>query len=524
MLRLVKLLVLHYHFRPGGVRRIIELATPAIVARSRGWLTSVTLMGGEAPDAAWWEQFRDSLRPLPTDFQVEPALSYFTEQRRTPTAIRNRIRRALSQIIELAPVQSPLIWVHNLSLARNFALVQELGRHHPERGPRVLVHHHDWWFDNRWSRWHEVRRGGVRTLKGIAQGLFGYRGAIHLTINRTDHRALARHLKGRAVWLPNLARPTPPPASARVRGARVWLRDQLGDDGPVWLMPCRLLRRKNIAEAVLLMRWLRPGGWLVTTGGLSSADEAHYARKLSQAAATHHWRLRLSVLAEHESRKPSVPELMAASEAILLTSLQEGFGLPYVEAAAARRPLIARSLPNIAPDLRTFGFRFPQQYGEVWTTPDLFDWAGEVRRQERLASAWQGQLPASCRPLVPRTVGLAADQRPHPVPFSRLTLTAQLQVLAQPAERAWERCLPLNPFLAPWRRAAESGRLQATPWPGTAAHWLADEAYATRFLAAARKPTPPEPSAETTERCLREFIGDKLHPSLLYPILWSKDS
>ncbi|OYV85625.1 MAG: hypothetical protein B7Z73_13210, partial [Planctomycetia bacterium 21-64-5] len=37
-----------------------------------------------------------------------------------------------------------------------------------------------------------------------------------------------------------------------------WLSEQLGDDAPVWLMPCRLLRRKNLAEALLLARWLRP--------------------------------------------------------------------------------------------------------------------------------------------------------------------------------------------------------------------------------------------------------------------------
>jgi hypothetical protein len=60
-----------------------------------------------------------------------------------------------------------------------------------------------------------------------------------------------------------------------------------------------------------------------------------------------------------------VPELLAASEAVLLTSIQEGFGLPYVEAAAAGRPLIARHLPNIAPDLHKFGFRLPQAYDEI---------------------------------------------------------------------------------------------------------------------------------------------------------------
>ena len=103
----------------------------------------------------------------------------------------------------------------------------------------------------------------------------------------------------------------------------------------MWLLPCRLLRRKNIAEALLLTRWLRPEAWLVTTGGVSSAEEQAYADGLAAAAQTHGWRLRLGILHGDESQKPSVPELLAASEAVLLTSLQEGFGLPYLEAAAA---------------------------------------------------------------------------------------------------------------------------------------------------------------------------------------------
>ena len=41
---------------------------------------------------------------------------------------------------------------------------------------------------------------------------------------------------------------------------------------------------------------------------------------------------------------------------MMLTSAQEGFGLPYLEAAALRKPLIARHLPNVVPDLLELGF------------------------------------------------------------------------------------------------------------------------------------------------------------------------
>src|SRR5258706_9845437 len=120
-------------------------------------------------------------------------------------------------------------------------------------------------------------------------------------------------------------------------------------DSPVWILPCRMLRRKNVAEALLLTRWLRPEALLVTTGGASSADEQSYFDQIASAARRHGWPLRLGILQGDETHKPTVAELLAASEAVLLTSIQEGFGLPYLEAAAAGGPRPAPAPPNTAP-------------------------------------------------------------------------------------------------------------------------------------------------------------------------------
>ena len=211
-----------------------------------------------------------------------------------------------------------------------------------------------------------MKHTGFPTLASVARTIFPSSSVVrHLTINRSDVAQLQPHLGKHATWLPNLTKRVAPPTDERLREARVWLRKKINDgNAPVWILPCRLLRRKNVGEALLLTRWLRPEAWLVTTGGASSADEQAYADKLAAAGHRHHWRLRLGVLAGDEARKPSVPELLAASEAVILTSIQEGFGLPYLEAAASRRPLIARAIPNIAPDLEQFGFRFPQYYEE----------------------------------------------------------------------------------------------------------------------------------------------------------------
>jgi hypothetical protein len=57
------------------------------------------------------------------------------------------------------------------------------------------------------------------------------------------------------------------------------------------------LRRKNLVEAILLTRWLRPEAWLITTGGASSSDENAYAQALHQAAQQNQRRVKVSILA-----------------------------------------------------------------------------------------------------------------------------------------------------------------------------------------------------------------------------------
>jgi hypothetical protein len=263
---------------------------------------------------------------------------------------------------------------------------------------------------------------------------------------------------------------------------------------------------------------------LVTTGGVSSSNETRYANTLEAAAHRHHWRLRLGLLAGDEAKKPSVPELLAASECVMLTSIQEGFGLPYVEAAAAGRPLIARALPNIAPDLERFGFQFPQSYGEVLVSSDLFDWKEETRRQHRLFGAWKKRLPRASRPLAAEPIMLRLARTPEPVPFSRLTLTAQLEVLAQPAGESWERCAPLNPFLVAWRKRARAGRLQTSRWPARARDWLSGPAYARRWVEGVQRECGQAPDAASAIAAQREFIAWKLGAEYLYPLLWAKET
>jgi len=565
--RPMKLIIIHYHLRPGGIRRIIELATPHLVRQFKEKIEAVVLATGERADQSWVKLFQRQMADLPLVWFVDPAFNYLSEQKQSPQQIDKQLSRGLEELLVGATPDNALIWAHNLGVGRNLLLTRALTSVCAGRGLKLVLHHHDWWFDNRWRRWPEMRRSGFGTLSAAAKAIFPVAASVrHLAINRSDAAPLQREYQKCAGWLPNLVERGKLPLAARVKSARKWLSSaalgvhplgcpdsrstspdtlkgghrtasvrqlraaKVPDSSlaasslaaPIWILPCRMLRRKNVAEALLLTRWLRPEAWLVTTGGASSADEQSYFDQIASAARRHGWPLRLGILQGDETHKPTVAELLAASEAVLLTSIQEGFGLPYLEAAAAGRPLIARALPNVAPDLEQFGFRFPQYYDEIQIDPALFDWVTERQRQTKLFRSWRQRLPRAAQGLAGQPVLLAGGGRPRPVPFSRLTLAAQLEVLAQPAGDSWSQCAPLNPFLSVWRRRSAAGTLQATRWPRGADRWLSGPAYAQRFADLALRPVKRPASSAAGQAVQQAVLREKLRAEHLFPLLWDR--
>jgi glycosyltransferase involved in cell wall biosynthesis len=517
------LVVIHYHLRPGGVRRIIELALPQIASTAPMPLDSVTLICGEMPEAAWCQNLTKALQGTRLVFLCEPAFRYLSEQRSSPEVIRRRIRSTLEGLTKNRLLSETLIWAHNLGLARNLILSSELAALSARLGLSLLSHHHDLWFENRWARWSEMRECGFRSLSAVARASFAAKARVcHVTINQLDNAVLSKHLGSRAKCLPNLAQADGAPSSPRIRAARDWLASQLGDDGPIWISPTRFLRRKNLAEAVQLTRWLRPEAWFITTAGVSSPEELRYARRLEAASRHGKWRVRFQLLAESKEPVPDIGDLASASEAMLLTSAQEGFGLPYLEAAALGRPLIARHLPNVVPDLLELGFAFPNLYEETLIAPDLLNLKAERVRQQKLWRGWKSAMPASCRRLADRPMLLDLPDG-EPIPFSRLTLSGQLEILAIAPEKSWEACRELNPLLQHWQDLAQSGRLQAMQWPKRAEAIIGGKAYAARFWKSVAEISRRPLGVRAVERAQRDSIAQRLGTRFLYPILFGEE-
>lgn len=504
------LVVGHFHLRPGGVRRVIETALPQVV--ERGGFSAVTLASGEEVDAAWLGRVAASLGGVPLHVHVHGGMSYWR-----PDCGADDLAAACTGLLARCGGERAVLWTHNLALGRNAPLAHAWARAASATGAVFLSHHHDFFFDNRWARWPDIVRSGFADLRAAAEALLpaGPR-TVHLAINRADHRLLSEGFGGRAAWLPNPVRLSGNAGDGR--SARSWLAGRTGHEGPFWLMPCRLLRRKNIAEAVLLARWLRPEVRVVTTGRASSADEEPYRQLLVREAARSGWPLDLSVL-EGAADGPEVADLIAGAEAVLFTSMQEGFGLALIEAAVARRPLVARALPNVMPDLLAMGLRGAVTYDDVLIPWELLDAKAEKVRQMKAWVFWIEGLPPEARSLAcePKPLDTGPERA---VGFSRLTVAGQMEVLSRPPDDLRAALASANPLMAGWR-GLDSCLPPAELEPAAAA-MLSPARFAEDFLGAidrAREAPPPPRGASW--RTMAAFLAGRLQGEGLYPALFS---
>ena len=504
------LVVLHSHWRPGGVRRVVELALPAVVQAASPALRKVTVLsGGKAGEGL-------NIAPLgiETISHIDPVFDYFTDAAEGVEEITGRIARVLEQVAGGGDPRRLLLWFHNPALAKNPLVCAGVTAFAAANGTALVMHHHDFWCAGRWERVETLRRCGYEHPWAAAPVLFadGTR-CRHVAINLTDCRTIAPFFPGGVDYLPNPVERSLVVSRKCDASLQKWVQEKTGGR-PLWVCPTRLLRRKNLLEAVLLARWLRPEAVFATTSGAFSADETGYARAVGQVAEESNGSVLVGLLDSPDA--PAVAEVFPIAEAVLLPSLREGFGMGFVEAADAGVPVIARRLPHVDPDLEALGFTFPHRYGEVWIDRVLFDERAETKRRSLLIaktrSGWQNFSQG------PAADDWAADveglfhSHGGMVAFSRLTLEAQLEVLRHPSDVSWQLCMKGNPELA----AIKGGRLQPTTWPVEQKASL--QGYAAAFLHITQSMPAGQTSGDSTGAQLA-IARAALDPSEFFPLL-----
>lgn len=363
----MKLAVFHYHLRPGGVTGVITQGCIALGTSDASPVDEVVLVTGSRENTeSVSSRIAASAPELGVSVRVHPELRYVSDQ---DGVASEELERRIAALLEEEHLSADVVWwVHNYHLGKNppfSAALLSLLEKHPEQ--RAILEIHDFPECARFENLVALRAQITDCVYPLLPNV------TYATINYRDHALLVEAgLPAEAVVaLPN---PVPPPPGARAErahqepsgaeavaaepraselGAR--LAEAFGgrfpsfdSGGRVFLYPVRAIRRKNVLEAGFLTKLYNgaaavPANLIVTLPGVSPLEKP-YSELVRAAFEAGTVPGMMGIGAELEEAGLDFEGLIAASDLIISTSVQEGFGFAFFEAPIRGMPLCARYL------------------------------------------------------------------------------------------------------------------------------------------------------------------------------------
>ncbi len=511
----MQLVLLHYHLNRGGVTSVVEnhLRSLALLPTNRVPTRVAIVTGGRA--AAWNHEVAEDL-PFECSLITVPELEY------DHLSIgRGSLYKALQSVLQTFDRDSTILHVHNHSLGKNAAIASVLGRLADE-GWRQLLQIHDFAEDLRPANYQHLL-SQADSAEQLQRQLYPQAAHIHYAVlNQRDHQVLAEAgvREQRLHLLPNPVkisqRPIELPESQETKQK---LAESLGFpvEHPLVLYPVRAIRRKNLGEILLWSLLADHATFAVTLAPLNPQEIASYQSWVKFAAA-----LGLPVIFDF-AKRTNLPfeAVYAAADAIITTSVAEGFGMVYLEASLAGRPLVGRELPGVCNDFLLAGMEFPGLADTMAIPASCFD-LEELRQthdhlNQRLRTSY-GLAPE------PKPGTSAADLcfSEDTVDFGRLESKQQKLFLRHLKDDAELRQVlrEMNPTV---QRVGEAyseqlEQILANNCRVIATHY-SPEVIGEKLSSIYRSLLSTTPERVELDPRIARFVLDRfVHPSLLYPI------
>ena len=399
----MRIAIIHYHLRRGGVTRVIENTLASLAEKEM----QIAVLAEECSGLA--DKWRRHCVAI-------PSLRYQTGKRRIPPRQLEKTLRT-EAIRKLG--KAPDLWhVHNHHLGKNTSLTAAMASF-ARVGEKLLLHVHDFPEDGRAANYQTLRNdlGGEDALRYCL-----YPSGTHIlygALNQRDYRVLS------AAGLPKRQlRLLPNPVTAmRVIPPKRPLPGLPFES--LVLYPTRAIRRKNLGE-LLLWAALAPSGQGMgcTLAPDNPAAKPRYNRWVARAKQ---WSLPVE-FELGDRRNVSFQELAAATDQWITTSVAEGFGLAFLEPWTFGRPLVGRNLPTVTGDFTAAGMDFSHLYDQLkvplaWLNAnDLREELTAAMHQVYKRYALQPEPSVAKRALASMTDGEFVD-------FGRLSETQQERVI-----------------------------------------------------------------------------------------------
>ncbi len=340
--------IVHYHLRPGGVTRVIESASRALLAEG---VRHVILSGSAAPAGS----------DLPV--RVVEGLDYLREAPSVPPEIlENRLRAAAWEILG----GPPHIWhFHNPTLGKYSAFTDLIARL-ARAGECLALQIHDLAEDGRPQN---------HTLLAERKEVYPIGTSIrYLFLNERDRGRFidAGIPEEIAHYLPNPVCPSPPEQSAGSASHPTLV-----------FYPVRGIRRKNLGELVLLSAHSPPGARFAVASAPDNPRWKDIYDSWREFADHNFFPVDFEVVGRVSpapGADSSFSSWLGAATHLATTSTAEGFGYVFLDSIARRKPLIGRSIPYLTSDHSRQDIQFPGLYDKLIVPSDWIDGL-ELRKQ-----------------------------------------------------------------------------------------------------------------------------------------------
>lgn len=479
----MRVAIVHYHLKSGGVTRVIANALQSLAQRD----VDVLVISGEEPESV--EAISHA------KIAVVPGLNY--RQDSTPGAGK-QLYQELCQAAKQHWGRLPDIWHwHNHSLGKNVHAPDIVQRLAASQDSRLLLQMHDFTEDG--------RPYNFRCQLNFPYPLYPQAAHIHYAVlNGRDAAVLstAGWPSERLHLLPNAV------ALEELRTEEKPLAKPAGFDR-LFLYPTRAIRRKNLGEICLHALFADAGTGFATTL-LPRNPEWQRIHKDWQRLAQ---RLKLPIrFGVGEAHDTSFEQWIHSAQALVTTSIAEGFGLAFLEPYQMDKPVRGRDLPEITVDFKANGLELSELYTECRIPHGLIDlgWLRDaVERSVTNSCAAFGLDPEST--LSQSVCDSIADEAG--IEFGRLNEKLQQSALGRLYESPCLRSqwqpprldLPFNPDLQ-----ARNKRCIQTHYSLSA---YGERLYKLYSQLEASEPAPIESSIDP-HALVREFLSPKRYSLL----------
>ena len=360
----MRIAILHYHLRPGGVTKVIQNALEAL----SGHELQTVVIAGEAPDASM---------PIPGSAVVE-GLGYHDPSRQAP--VPQELVKRLKNVVREQLGALPDLWhIHNHCLGKNLVL-PEIVHTLAQEEQRILLQPHDFAEDGRPENYKFLREGlQGSNSKELGEKLYPQGEHVHYALinpRDLDFLRAAGIDSSQLHYLPNAV-------SMEQSGDNFQSKPEdtalLEDVERLYFYPARAIRRKNIGEFLLWAALAEEGEFFA----IARAPKNPLARPVYDEWVDFATSQQLPVeFAFGERWQGNFTALLQRAHALVSTSVAEGFGLAFLEPWLAGRPLVGRNLPEVTGALEKAGVNLSGLY-ERLDVP--LDWvgAGEFRQELR---------------------------------------------------------------------------------------------------------------------------------------------